>query len=285
MDQSGCLRLTVAPEKRKPNPPRKCIFCGGGPISKEHVWAKWMRDYLPAGRGVQYIHETKLDTDSIRTRPGPLDRKGDMRSQKLRVVCRACNNGWMSTLQNLTKPVLLPFLLMERHELGPSQQEALATWATMFTMIYETTIPEHAATDPVQRGVFLRNRSPPEYWMYWCAPFDGRSTPAIQTGFRSSDRRPAVEGEATLIHKASVTLCGAGGISLAVMAVSSRQAYENFAQFISMIIERAGYVKFWPTTAPIRIDDRSLAALSFADLGAIRDALYANLRYAVSLQS
>ena len=52
----------------------------------------------------------------------------------------------------------------------------------MFTMIYETTIPEHAATSPVHRRVFFRDRSPPEYWMYWCAPFDGRSTPAIQTG-------------------------------------------------------------------------------------------------------
>jgi hypothetical protein len=289
--QSDAARgITVVSEATKPNPPRKCIFCGGGPISKEHVWAKWMRDYLSPGRGVQYIHEAKLDGDSIRisirTRPGPLDRKGDMRSQKLRVVCCACNNGWMSAIQSQTKPVLLPFLRKERNELSPSQQEALATWATMFTMIYETTIPDHAATSSAQRGMFLRDRSPPEYWMYWCAPFDGRSTPAIQTGFRSSDRKPAAEGEATSrIHKASVTLCGAGGISLAVLAVSSRQAHENFGVFITTLIERAGYVKLWPTTAPIRVDDRRLVALSFGDLGAIRDALYASLRRAVYLQS
>jgi hypothetical protein len=48
------------------------------------------------------------------TRPGPLHRKGDARSQKLKVVCKACNSGWMSELQDRTKPVLLPLLTRQR---------------------------------------------------------------------------------------------------------------------------------------------------------------------------
>src|SRR5262249_12745786 len=28
------------------NPPGKCIFCGGGGLSKEHVWSEWTHTYI-----------------------------------------------------------------------------------------------------------------------------------------------------------------------------------------------------------------------------------------------
>jgi hypothetical protein len=43
--------------KRIPNPPRRCIFCGGTSITKEHIFAAWMRDYLDSaliGDGTQH---------------------------------------------------------------------------------------------------------------------------------------------------------------------------------------------------------------------------------------
>jgi hypothetical protein len=26
---------------------RVCLFCGGSPVTREHVLAQWLRDYLP----------------------------------------------------------------------------------------------------------------------------------------------------------------------------------------------------------------------------------------------
>ncbi len=28
-----------------------CVFCGGGPVTKEHVLPKWLRDLVPDTRG------------------------------------------------------------------------------------------------------------------------------------------------------------------------------------------------------------------------------------------
>lgn len=47
----------------------------------------------------------------------------------------------MSRLQSKTKPALLPLLLNESASIElPQQQETLATWAAMFTMVYALVI-------------------------------------------------------------------------------------------------------------------------------------------------
>jgi hypothetical protein len=261
-------------EKRKPTPPRQCIFCGEGPISREHVWAKWMRDYLPTGQGQQAIQETDFTDSTVRTRPGPLTKKGDARSQKLKVVCVNCNNGWMSKIQARTKPVLLPLLLGHPKSIAGWDQHSLAVWLTMFGMIYETTIPEYAATINAQRVAFKEQEEPPEHWMFWCAPFDGKSSPAIQTGFRSTDRHPVTADGASEINKGSLTLCGCGAVSFAIFSVNSGRAVQAFSQFIPVLIERAGFTRLWPIPGrAVEVTNGRLLPLTWADMCAIKDVV------------
>lgn len=106
-----------------------------------------MGPYLPAGQFFQLMHGGDLKEAKYQIRPGPLNRKGDGRSQKLKVVCEPCNNEWMSVLQDRTKDILLPLLLRDAHEISEQHHELLATWATMFTMVYETCQP-----NPVQNA-------------------------------------------------------------------------------------------------------------------------------------
>lgn len=107
--------------KRIQNPPRKCIFCGEGPISREHIWAEWMRGYLPTGEQSQSLLRTDKDSNTTTLNPGQLTQKGDARSRKLKVVCKACNSGWMSGIQTITKPILLPLLIGERSSVSASK--------------------------------------------------------------------------------------------------------------------------------------------------------------------
>jgi hypothetical protein len=53
--------------------------------------------------GQQLIQETDFATPGIRSRPGQLHKKGDARSQKLKVLCISCNTHWMRELQDQTK--------------------------------------------------------------------------------------------------------------------------------------------------------------------------------------
>jgi hypothetical protein len=233
-----------------------------------------MREYLPVGQGSQFIQETDFTSLGVRTRPGPLHRKGDARSQKLKVVCIACNNGWMSELQDRTKPILLPLLSREAKSLAEWDQHALAVWLTMFTMIYETTIPEYAATTVEQRIAFKALRHPPENWIFWCAPFDGGSSPAAQTGFSSKSRSIVSGDDSTSINKASLTICGAGAVSFAIFGVNSADAFQAFSQFVTRFIEWARFVQLWPTTGrAIQVTDGRLSPTTWMDFLTIRDAI------------
>jgi hypothetical protein len=101
--------------------PSICIFCGGLPLTREHIWADWFRAHLP--RTLPFYHSGRivLNEDNTRTRNSK-KMSGDPRSKKLRIVCNKCNNGWMSDLQNATKPILTPLLHHQQITLSEQQR-------------------------------------------------------------------------------------------------------------------------------------------------------------------
>jgi hypothetical protein len=146
--------------KRIPNPPRRCIFCGGTPITKEHIFAAWMCDYLDSALirdGTQHsVVMTGFNEKGklVAQKPfkGELYRAGDHRSRTLRVVCSRCNSGWMSELQNETKAILIPFLMGEWPHLTAAHQSILSAWVAMLTMVYEFSNREFAVIPQEQRA-------------------------------------------------------------------------------------------------------------------------------------
>ncbi len=263
--------------KREPNPPRLCIFCGGTPISKEHVWADWMRPYLPRGQGRQLIQEGQFDNMSLTVRPGPLNVKGDARSQKLKVVCGSCNSGWMSILQNTAKPVLLPLLTREHGAIAADEREILAKWTTMFTFVYSTSAPEYTTLKDSQRCAFMANKAPPQHWLYWCAPFDGLSSPAIHFGIANSKSIGPMSGrdDEIDIPVAHVTFCGAGGICFAIFGTNVEGGFQPLAQIVTMAVTQAGFVQLWPSDGLyVRPNAHRISAFRAADFLAIRDAVF-----------
>ena len=266
----------VASIKKPPNPPRRCVFCGGTPISKEHVWAQWMRPYLPPGQGTQVIQEGRFFENSSTVRAGPLNRKGDLRSQKLKVVCKPCNEGWMGTIQQKTKPILLPLLTREHGAIVADEREILATWVTMFTFVYAVSAPEYTTQNDSQRRAFMESRSPPTPWTYWCGPFDGLSSPTIHFGVANSKTLVPLSSraEAADIPVAHVTLCGAGGICFAICGTNAQDRFEPFSRLVATAVTQAGFVPLWPADGPyIRVGARRATPFRAMDLLSIRDTI------------
>src|ERR1022692_1901241 len=165
----------VKKERKHPNPPRRCMFCGGGPISKEHVFAEWMHPYLPTPKGARRPHlvqVTKLPaTGEVSLEPptsGQFNRPGELKSKRLKIVCEPCNNGWMSVLQQSTKPVLLPFITGKWVTMNPAGQRILAAWISMFTMVVEKSDEPVETSTLAQRKAFKEQgekRTPPKNWL------------------------------------------------------------------------------------------------------------------------
>jgi hypothetical protein len=154
-------------------PRRVCIFCGGGPLTHEHIWPAWMLPYLPKLGVVN--HETLSET--IFPKHSMIDikkRSGEPQSGQLRIVCQECNNGWMSVLQSEAKPILLPLIQGESLVLHRKAQSTLSAWNSMFVMVAEFMIDRSGTTIGVleaDRRWLKENGAAPKNWKIWIGKY------------------------------------------------------------------------------------------------------------------
>jgi hypothetical protein len=182
----------------------------------------------------------------------------------------------MGTLQETTKPFLLPLLTRERDIIQSHERKILAAWTTVFAFVYASSAPDHTTQNASQRRTFMSDKAPPPYWIYWCAPFDGRSSPAFHFGIaQSKNIGPMISkngvSDAPAVH---LTFCGAGGICFAIFGANSQSSFQAFSQLVTMGIAQAGFVQFWPTVESIvRLSAGRSSAFSALDLLAVRGAV------------
>ena len=101
------------------------------------------------------------------------------------VVCKRCNNGWMSQLEDATKDVLLPLVTKPHKPVTLSDEDCLilASWMTLKTMVLDCHstaegIQRHRFFTPRQRYAFKRNAVPPRSVFVWIGRFDPHRPPS-----------------------------------------------------------------------------------------------------------
>src|SRR5689334_2998942 len=113
----------------KSSPGRGCIFCGGRPLSKEHVWPQWIRK-VQGDRGMaHYRREIAGDMTAWRDVDYNL---------QVKAVCKPCNHGWMSDLETAVQPILSSLIVGNGRNLYRDGQRILATWATKTAMMFQS---------------------------------------------------------------------------------------------------------------------------------------------------
>ena len=116
-----------------------CVFCGfEGKLSNEHVFPAWLRPYLshPDGEGTHSRTELR-DGKEILHR----ERRGNPASWTVKSVCRDCNHGWMSTLEESAKPRLLPMIQGHGRTLNNSAQALVASWGVKTALVAGSKFP------------------------------------------------------------------------------------------------------------------------------------------------
>jgi hypothetical protein len=243
-----------------------------------------MRDYLPVGEGTQLVLGSEAGKSPQEVRHGPLTRKGDARSQRLKIACVPCNTGWMSVLQQKTKPILLPMLLGQQLDLNISDRKLLAAWLTMFMFVYATTAVGISPMSATQRTAFKENKESPEGWSFWWARFDGATSPATMIGFSDPHESWPVIGkvqrEAPVMH---LTFCGAGAVCFAAFSTNSLRYIQTFYKGVDQFLISLGFRRFWPAQdSSLQFPDVRLARLSVGDLWNIQNRVMQAARTAHS---
>jgi len=159
----------------------RCVFCGGTGLSKEHIWSDWMGSLFPRnsehGESWSSMNRDGGSTEIGWTVP-PISsaRQGSVFQRKVRVVCKRCNNGWMSRVVDRAKPHAKRMILGETFQLNREEQTDLAAWIGITTVIQEFANRLGARRIPPEdRTVLINTEAPPLSWSIWIAGYAGKS--------------------------------------------------------------------------------------------------------------
>jgi hypothetical protein len=146
-------------------PQGSCIFCGARGLTKEHFWPDWCEPLFPKTDNDERVEIsfTRAGPYNQPTEP-PLrrNRPGRVITKKLRVVCKRCNNTWMSGVETSAKPVLLSMFYGNTGVIDEAQQTSLANWIALKVMISEFSKPNDYVTSVASRYLFRETRTIPQ---------------------------------------------------------------------------------------------------------------------------
>jgi hypothetical protein len=102
--------------------------CSTQGLNREDLWPVWVVDLVVEERTSQI--EQTLNTERAPVVYGGKRIRG-------RCVCERCNSGWMSTLENATKPILQSMITDSDLVLDYAKQWATAVWTMRTAMVFE----------------------------------------------------------------------------------------------------------------------------------------------------
>ncbi|MEI2277427.1 hypothetical protein OHC50_08115 [Paenarthrobacter ilicis] len=155
---------------------RTCVFCGGFPLTLEHVFPQWLRQFSAPQSFIQRkgshqppYRQTVLRKNAqgkiVKVQEARGTRTPNIHEVKVKSVCAACNNGWMSRLESSIKPTLEKMVKKTPpvpHLVSPQAKLQLAAWAYKCFLMYDQYLP---AADRVfvdgDFTSFMKTRRPP----------------------------------------------------------------------------------------------------------------------------
>ncbi|MFD8472057.1 hypothetical protein ACFV2E_08370 [Streptomyces globisporus] len=133
-----------------------CVFCGGTPLTKEHVLPRWLKVALdPSVRRFRYI---RLSDGGFQRHDAP------PLNDQVKVVCSGCNSGWMNQLEEGVRHFLPALIQGKPCVLDARSQRALAAWTLKTLLMFQYTHrPEVRSVIPAgDFAVLHRRRQPTE---------------------------------------------------------------------------------------------------------------------------
>jgi hypothetical protein len=164
---------------------RKCVFCGGTPATKEHIFPFWLREAVGGGGPAAHLRLEGRDRGPAPGDPLQYDHKRNAAEAdvQVRAVCATCNNDWMNTLDHEVEPFVVPLIRNRPVELTADDRVLLARWATKIGLLLEQTrarsslTHRRSLTPPSAYAEFARTQLPPAAMRIWLLrispPFTG----------------------------------------------------------------------------------------------------------------
>jgi hypothetical protein len=149
--------------------PRACVFCQRErKLTLEHVIPDWIGRHLADATGATDVtHTQRLEGQDVRSwTTGALE-------VRVRRVCEDCNTGWMSRLEGVARPVLLPLIAGRSRGLSPTEQKTIAVWAIKTALMCEFIHPPSRGATEDQFQTIYKKLEPTTNAHVWLSHYVG----------------------------------------------------------------------------------------------------------------
>lgn len=239
--------------------PRCCIFCGGTPLTNEHIFPFWIREAVGGGGPATHLRLEGREHGPPVGEPLAYDHLREAREAdvKVRAVCSSCNNGWMNVLDGDVEPLIVPMIRNRARELSEDDRLLLARWGTKIALLLEQTrsrshlTRRRSLTPPRAYAEFFQTRLPPAdatLWMFLLHP------PFIGTVWRTAPVPVASRDPdaARLLGAPNGTLTtfAMGMLGFQLLHVPQTRAYRDLVQrrtWLGVPFMRV----LWPPSTPL----------------------------------
>lgn len=157
--------------------PRKCAFCPHpAKISGEHLWSQWIGNLFPPAT----VHFSKVEQDRS------VSRQWQMPGLHMtaNVVCKPCNETWMSDIEGLAKIAMSDLILGKIvEEITADQARSISTFAFKTAVITDQMMAGEFF-DISARHTFRESRTIPPSVMMWLL---GLHDDRVSGGIRSKN--------------------------------------------------------------------------------------------------
>jgi len=243
-----------------------CVFCGADSVTREHVWAKWLKKLTayPAGRyrfGLSGVPSSLTDFQAPAF------------SHTVRRVCRKCNTGWMSDLETATELLVTTMFAGERAVLATSEQDTLSRWMYKTALVVALLNDEHEATqvDPLHyrdlaHGVMPANTT---IWLGNMAPGELEAGSWLQR-IEWEDRLNAEnsgDGYLFIVAVLSVVAIGIVMGGTGEIPPALKMGSLSLELFQRMWPASRNYAVVWEKTRPVTLADLEQLASAFRRKG------------------
>lgn len=215
-----------------------CIFCGGTPLTREHLWPDWLRRQLKIQ--MPFSVRIEQEEDGVETRD--INFETPPFNQQVKAVCAECNNGWMAAIEAAAKPILWPLIHAEGRRLDSDEQRALARWALLRACVFDELHPQERVVAAAHCQHLQEHRNPPSDGLWVSLATDDAEDPrhyAYQGLRLGQDGAPAPSGPN--VYFVTITV---GCLVLQVRG--SLLPDWSFGRV--PYLDQLGAVEIWPTT-------------------------------------
>lgn len=139
--------------------PADCIFCGGRPLTREHIYRRTYHTYA----GTNRYYRVQITTG----RSTPMAPHESTFNLTARVVCRGCNGGWMDQIDREVEPAATAFFDGRTYHCSEQMAKSVALWAAKTSAVRAFQgSSDRGVTDDDIRYIY-DHQEPPSDWLIY----------------------------------------------------------------------------------------------------------------------